>query len=202
MQKITFILGILLLLVFTNAKKYNKAEFEKRLKELQKLSQEKTNGWQLVTNLKTTYFTIATTIKRDKLNQIYQLGIPQHAIEKFKAVVFAKVIVEKTIRVDIFAEKEAKSIQGLGVVELEGDQIKLYYAEATTTGQTIQQKEPVHRKKCKGALFWRKCTHWIDWVPRGFTHKEIDVIKQTLRVRAAQDLNTRIQNLMNLKSIE
>ena len=64
MQKITFILGILLLLVFTNAKKYNKAEFEKRLKELQKLSQEKTNGWQLVTNLKTTYFTIATTIKR------------------------------------------------------------------------------------------------------------------------------------------
>ena len=202
MQKITFILGILLLLVFTNAKKYNKAEFEKRLKELQKLSQEKTNGWQLVTNLKTTYFTIATTIKRDKLSQIYQLGIPQHAIEKFKAVVFAKVIVEKTIRVDIFAEKEAKSIQGLGVVELEGDQIKLYYAEATTTGQTIQQKEPVHRKKCKGALFWRKCTHWIDWVPRGFTPKEIDLIKQTLRVRAAQDLHTRIQNLMNLKSVE
>ena len=202
MQKITFILGILLLLVFTNAKKYNTAEFDTRLTELKKLSQEKTNGWQLVTNLKTTYFTIATTIKRDKLNQIYQLGIPQHAIDKFKAVIFAKVIVEKTIRVDIFSEKEAKSIQGLGVVELEGDGIKLYYAEATTTGQTIQQKEPVHRKKCKGALFWRKCTHWIDWVPRGFTHKEIDLIKQTLRVRAAQDLHTRIQNLMNLKSVE
>ena len=198
MQKLSFILGILLLLVFIQSKKISKAEFERQFKQLQALSKEKTNGWQLVTDLKTDYTTIATSIRKDKLNQLYQLNIPQHAIEKFKAVVFAKVIVEKTIRVDIFAEKEAKSIQGLGVVELEGDQIKLYYAEATTTGQTIQQKEPVHRKKCKGALFWRKCTHWIDWVPRGFTHKEIDVIKQTLRVKAAQDLNTRIQSLMNL----
>ena len=198
MQKLSFILGILLLLVFIQSKKISKAEFERQFKQLQALSKEKTNGWQLVTDLKTDYTTIATSIRKDKLSQLYQLNIPQHAIEKFKAVVFAKVIVEKTIRVDIFAEKEAKSIQGLGVVELEGDQIKLYYAEATTTGQTIQQKEPVHRKKCKGALFWRKCTHWIDWVPRGFTHKEIDVIKQTLRVKAAQDLNTRIQSLMNL----
>ena len=198
MQKITFILGILLLLVFTNAKKYNKAEFEKRLKELQKLSQEKTNGWQLVTNLKTTYFTIATTIKRDKLSQIYQLGIPQHAIEKFKAVLFAKVIVDDSFRIDIVADKQAKSIQGLGVVELDGDSIKLYYAEANTTGRMIEQKTPVKRERCKKFLFIKKCTHWIEMVPRGFTAQEIAIIKQTVRVKAARDLETRITNLMGL----
>ena len=84
------------------------------------------------------------------------------------------------------------------MVELDGDAIKLYYAEATTTGRMIQQKVPVKRKRCKGFLFIRKCKHWIEMVPRGFTTKEIDIIKQTVRVKAARDLETRINNLMGL----
>lgn len=196
MQKL--IIGILLLLVFTQAKKISRGEFERQFKQLQALSKEKTYGYQLVTDLKTDYVTTATNIRKDKLNQLYQLNIPQHAIQKFKAVIFAKVIVDKTFRIDIVADKEAKSIQGLGVVELDGDAIKLYYAEATTTGRMIQQKEPVKRKRCKGFLFIRKCKHWIEMVPRGFTTKEIDIIKQTVRVKAARDLETRINNLMGL----
>lgn len=198
MQKLSFILGILLLLVFIQSKKISKAEFERQFKQLQALSKEKTNGWQLVTDLKTDYTTIATSIRKDKLNQLYQLNIPQHAIEKFKAVLFAKVIVDDSFRIDIVANKEAKSIQGLGVVELDGDSIKLYYAEANTTGRMIEQKTPVKRERCKKFLFIKKCTHWIDMVPRGFTAQEIEIIKQTVRVKAARDLETRITNLMGL----
>lgn len=200
MQKLTIIFGILLLLVFVQSKKVSKAEFERQFKQLQQLSKEKTYGWQLVTNLKTDYVTLATNIKKDKLNQIYQLNIPQHAIEKFKGVLFAKKIIDDSFRIDIVSEKDltAKAIQGLGVVELDGEAIKLYYAEATTTGKIIEQKEPVKRRKCKGALFWRKCTNWIEMVNRGITTKEIDIIKQTVRVKAAKDLEGRITSLMGL----
>ena len=35
-------------------------------------------------------------------------------------------------------------------------------------------------------------------VPRVFTTQEIEIIRQTVRVRAARDLETRITNLMGL----
>ena len=66
----------------------------------------------------------------------------------------------------------------------------------------IEQKEPVERKKCKRKWFKKKCTHWIEMVPRGFTISELEVIKQTLRVKAANDLQIRISNLMGLSTLE
>ena len=197
MQKLTLLLGFLLLLVLSQSKKVSKAEFERQFQQLKALSKEKTNGWQLVGNMKTDYFTISTSLATNKIDQLYLLNIPAHAIKEFKAVLFTKKIVSTSFRVEL-NPTTASAIEGLGVVELEGNLVKLSYAEANTVGTLIEQKEPVKREKCKRKWFKKKCTHWIEMVPRGFTDKEVDVIKHTLRVKAAKDLETRIENLMGI----
>ena len=201
MRKITFIIGLLLLMALSYSKGISKEEFYRQFQQLKDLSKTKTNGWQLVSSMNTEYFTIATSLSKNKIDQLYQLNIPQHAIKEFKAVLFAKKIVSSSFRIELYPDK-AKALQGLGVVELDGDNVKLYYGEATTTGTLIEQKEPVERKKCKRKWFKKKCTHWIEMVPRGFTLSELEVIKQTLRVKAANDLQIRISNLMGLSTLE
>ena len=159
MRKITFIIGLLLLIAVSHSKGISKEEFYRQFQQLKDLSKTKTNGWQLVSSMNTEYFTIATSLSKNKIDQLYQLNIPQHAIKEFKAVLFAKKIVSSSFRIELYPDK-AKALQGLGVVELDGDNVKLYYGEATTTGTLIEQKEPVERKKCKRKWFKKKWIHF------------------------------------------
>ena len=197
MQKISFVLLLLSLFALSESLGISRAEYERQFKRLQDLSKEKSFPYQLVSNMKTEYVTIAKTIKKSNIEKLNLLGIPSHAVAKFKAALWSQTAVSKSFNIELFPT-QASVIEGLGVVEIEGDSAKIYYAEAHTKANLIQQKVPQKRRSCSGALFWRKCRNWIEMIVRGFTQKELDIIKRAVTARAANDLKTRVENLMKL----
>ena len=197
MQKISFVLLLLSLFALSESLGISRAEYERQFKRLQDLSKEKSFPYQLVSNMKTEYVTIANTIKKSNIEKLNLLGIPSHAVAKFKAALWSQTAVSKSFNIELFPT-QASVIEGLGVVEIEGDSAKIYYAEAHTTANLIQQKVPQKRRSCSGALWWRKCRNWIEMIVRGFTQKELDIIKTAVTARAANDLKTRVENLMKL----
>ena len=197
MQKISFVLLLLSLFAISESLGISRAEYERQFKRLQDLSKEKSFPYQLVSNMKTEYVTIANTIKKSNIEKLNLLGIPSHAVAKFKAALWSQTAVSKSFNIELFPT-QASVIEGLGVVEIEGDSAKIYYAEAHTKANLIQQKVPQKRRSCSGALWWRKCRNWIEMIVRGFTQKELDIIKRAVTARAANDLKTRVENLMKL----
>ena len=74
-----------------------------------------------------------------KLKKIGLLGVPSYAVEKFKAAIFAKDVVVNSFHFEI-SQGEGKLIEGIGIIEIQGDKAKFAYLESTNTGNLIPQE--------------------------------------------------------------
>lgn len=177
---------------------YQKLLEYKRLKLNMK---EKTNANQLISSMKSKYITIEQTFDKTKISQLTEVGIPQYAVDKFKAALDAKTAKGTSIRTEIF-KSDFSVIVGLGAVKIEGNNATVSYYEVHTVASLIKILEPYITSHCSGALFWRKCRKELITRVRGYTIKEMDLIKKAIRERAEKDLTERIKVVESLKTVE
>ena len=177
--------------------------YEKLLeyKRLKLNSKEKTNSNQLISSMSSKYITVASTIDKTKIQDLTKLGIPKYTVDKFKAAIYSKKATATKFTIEIFPT-QASGIIGLGSVEFDGNNAKIAYVEAHTTATLIQILEPFFTEHCSGALFWIKFRKNLEKKARGYTIKELELIKQGIKARALNDLNERIKLLESLKTVE
>ena len=155
----------------------------------------------LIKNINTKLITIASTVDKAKINTVGSLGIPPHAVEKFKAAVYAKDATSSSFQIEIFPDK-ASAIEGLGVIKIEGDQAKIAYAEAHTKAELIEQFNLVNSRECHGWWIWRKCHTVTNKVSRGFTLNELYTIKREVKHRSSTELSKRLNDIQELQNVE
>ena len=74
--------------------------------------------------------------------------MPDYAVEKFKAAQFTKEVVVNSFHFEI-SQGEGKLIEGIGIIEVQGDNAKFAYVESTNTGNLITQQVIIKFKECK-----------------------------------------------------
>ena len=90
-------------------------------------------------------------------------------------------------------------IQGLGVLEIEGDRAKIAYVEASTVGRLNEQKQTVQLRKCHKILWiFEKC-NIVKEVIREFTTNELEIIRNAVRAQSAKELKERIETVIELQ---
>ena len=97
-------------------------------------------------------------------------------------------VTDSSINIEVFPDK-ANTIEGLGVVEIDGNKATISYVEAHTTATVIEQFEPL---VVNGNVVKQL---------RGFTVKEIDIIKSAVIEKAKNDLKERIEAIRSLNSL-
>ena len=163
-----------------------------RLHEYQALkasAKEKNYPNELIKSSKTKFMSIVNTINKNKIELLTLLGIPEHAVTKFRAAIFSQSVTASRFDIDLSPDK-ANSIQGLGYVKIEGNNAKVAYAEAHTTAELIEQFEPV---------VYTDNGRQVSKRARGFTLKELQIINKELKERAGKDLQERIKTIKELQ---
>ena len=152
----------------------------------------------LISKMDTKFTSLANTVDKEKIDQIGTLGIPKHAVEKFKAAKFAKSAAATSFTLELFPS-QASAIEGLGVIEIVNNTAKIAYAEAHTTASLSEQQQKWKRTHCTKFLFFKKhCTESFFYKPRGFTIYELNSIKSAIKNRSTSELKERIQKIQNL----
>ena len=173
-------------------------EFARAIVNIAKSSKARLGAASLVSNVQSTLKNIADRVDKAKINQIGALGVPSYAVEKFRAAVFAHDATATSFHFQL-DKTNAKLVEGLGVIEVDGNVAKFAYVEATTTGNLIQQTEIHSYRKCKRFLFFKKCRTIYERINRGFTLSELDRIKNALRELSAVKLTDRINAIKELR---
>lgn len=179
-------------------KKYEQ-EFIIHFNELKEKAKEKVNANDLVHSINSQFTSIKNTIDKNNINQLNQLGIPQHAVEKFKAALFSQTSSIHSFSIELFPDR-ASAIEGIGFLVIQGKNAKVVYIEAHTRGELIEQKEPLKLKECHSTfLFGKSCTERIVMKTRGFTINELNLIKAAIRQKSASELQNIMQSIRNLQ---
>ena len=152
-------------------------------------AKEKNYPNELIKSSKTKFMSIVNTINKNKIELLTLLGIPEHAVTKFRAAIFSQSVTASRFDIDLSPDK-ANSIQGLGYVKIEGNNAKVAYAEAHTTAELIEQFEPV---------VYTDNGRQVSKRARGFTLKELQIINKELKERAGKDLQERIKTIKELQ---
>ena len=138
---------------------------------------------------------LANTIKKDKVARLVDIGVPKHAVDHFvNSIQFAS---ENSFT---YSNVNLNSIvYGIGTIELQGENARYAYLESHISGETITQKENRPIKKCKKRFLRKKKCWWEDnWVDRGFTSAEIQVIQTALKAKTIEYLRNKVIALKNL----
>lgn len=101
--------------------------------------------------MSTKFVTVASIVDKSKLAFVGSLGIPPHAVKKVPHRKIHKRNNNSTFNLEIFPDR-VTVIQGLGVLEIEGDRAKIAYVEASTVGRLNEQKQTVQLRKCHKIL--------------------------------------------------
>lgn len=196
---ILLLLGLLCLASIAESKKKNQMEIMRKNKYyIQMLNQhrEKTDVSQLVKNVKTKFYVFSSTIDKNKVNKLANLGLPTEAVKEFEEVYgsgdkYNDIKVKQT-------PKYYDVTEGLGAIEIEDpekDDADIAYVEAHTTADIIQQYKVERVKSCKGKS---DCKDNVWRQPRPMTESEIAVVKKALIDRVEEDLINRVNYLLSL----
>ena len=91
-------------------------------------------------------------------------------------------------------------IQGLGVLEIEGDRAKIAYVEASTVGRLNEQKQTVQLRKCHKIMWIFEKRNIVNQeVIREFTTNELEIIRNAVRAQSAKELKERIETVIELQ---
>ena len=91
MQKVSFIVTLSLLLSLSSCGLFGK--FSKIVAIIEANGANHPNADYLINNIQSTVYNIAQTVPKGKIGQIGILGVPDYAVEKFKAAQFTKEVV-------------------------------------------------------------------------------------------------------------
>ena len=171
-------------------------EFARAIANIAKSSKARLAASSLVSNVQSNLKNIADRVDKNKIGQIGALGV--HAVDKFKAAVFAHDATATSFHFEL-DKTNVKLVEGLGVIEVDGNVAKFAYVEATTTGNAIQQTEPHSYRKCKRFLFFKKCRTITERRNRGFSLHELEMIKNALRELSAVKITERINAIKELR---
>ena len=173
-------------------------EFARAIANIAKSSKARLAASSLVSNVQSNLKKIADRVDKNKIGQIGALGVPAYAVDKFKAAVFAHDATATSFHFEL-DKTNVKLVEGLGVIEVDGNVAKFAYVEATTTGNAIQQTEPHSYRKCKRFLFFKKCRTITERRNRGFSLHELEMIKNALRELSAVKITERINAIKELR---
>ena len=152
MQKVSFIVTLSLLLSLSSCGLFGK--FSKIVAIIEANGANHPNADYLINNIQSTVYNIAQTVPKGKIGQIGILGVPDYAVEKFKAAQFTKEVVVNSFHFEI-SQGEGKLIEGIGIIEIQGDKAKFAYVESTNTGNLSTQQVIIKFKECKKYVFER-----------------------------------------------
>ena len=203
MQKFIFPISFILLFSIISFNPFFKTiKLDPRaIQKIAEIAREKAES-TLIASMKTKFVTVASVVDKSKLAFVGSLGIPSHAVKKFVTARFTKGMTTASFNLELFPDR-VTVIQGLGVLEIEGDRAKIAYVEASTVGKVNEQKEKVQLKQCRKILgFFEKCWLVEQEVVRDFSVKELEIIKNAVRAQSAKELKGRIEKVMELQAIE
>ena len=189
MQKVSFIFTLSLLLSLTSCGLFG--GFKKIVEIIEANGANHPNSDYLINNIQSNVLNIAQTVPMSKIAQIGVLGVPGYAVERFKAAQFTKEVVVNSFHFEI-SENEGKLIEGIGIIEVQGDKAKFAYAESTNTGNLITQQVIVKYKDCRKYFGIKRCKNRERTENRGFRIDELEKIKVALREKSARALTDRI----------
>ena len=195
MQKVSFILTLSLLLSLSSCKLFGK--FSKIVDIIEANGANHSNSDYLINNIQSNVYNIAQTVPKDQIGQIGNYGVPAYVAEKFQAAQFTKEVIVNSFHFEI-SQGEGKLIEGIGIIEVQGDKAKFAYAESTNTGNLITQQIIIKFKECKKYAFIKKCHNRERRENRGFKIEELDKIKQALREKSAQVLTQKINEIKQM----
>ena len=185
MQKVSFIITLSLLISLTSCGLFGK--FKKIVSIIEANGSNHPNADYLINNIQSYVLNVAQTVPKSKIDKIGLLGVPSYAVEKFKTAIFAKDVVVNSFHFEI-SQGEGKLIEGIGIIEIQGDKAKFAYVESTNTGNLITQQVIIKFKECKKYVFVKKCHNRERREDRGFKLEELEKIKQALREKSSQVL--------------
>ena len=198
MQKVSFIIILSLLISLTSFGLFGK--FKKIVSIIEANGSNHPNADYLINNIQSYVLNVAQTVPKFKIEKIGLLGVPSYAVEKFKAAIFAKDVVVNSFHFEI-SQGEGKLIEGIGIIEIQGDKAKFAYLESTNTGNLIPQEIIIKYKECKKYFGIKKCKTREGREQRGSEVEEIEKIKTALREKSAQALTQRINVIKQMFNI-
>ena len=73
---------------------------------------------------------------------------------------------------------------------------KLYYylIKGLVFGNLNKQKQKITKKKCSKFLMFKKCKNYEEFVERGFTTSEIDIISNVLNIKLSEEIIKKLEN--------
>ena len=154
MQKVSFIVTLSLLLSLSSCGLFGK--FSKIVAIIEANGANHPNADYLINNIQSNVYNITQIIPKDQIGQIGTFGVPAYAVEKFQAAQFIKEVVVNSFHFEI-SQGEGKLIEGIGIIEVQGDNAKFAYVESTNTGNLITQQVIIKFKECKKIIFMKKC---------------------------------------------
>ena len=149
MKKVSFILTLTVFLAFTSCKLFGK--FSRIVAIIEANGANHPNADYLISNIQSTVYNIAQTVPKGKIGQIGTFGVPAYAVEKFQAAQFIKEVVVNSFHFEI-SQGVGKLIEGIGIIEVQGDNAKFAYVESTNTGNLITQQVIIKFKECKNII--------------------------------------------------
>lgn len=169
-----------------------------QIQKIAEIARQKAES-DLIKSMTTKFVTVASIVDKSKLAFVGSLGIPPHAVKKFLTARFTKGTTTATFNLEIFPDR-VTVIQGLGVLEIEGDRAKIAYVEASTVGILNEQKQTVQLRKCHKILWiFEKCNIVNQEVIREFTTNELEIIRNSVRAQSAKELKERIETVIELQ---
>ena len=155
------------------------------------------NSFTLIQNIQSSVIHEVGVISKEDLKGIRTMSrVPDYALQKFKAAIYAKEAEVTSFHFEIEKDK-ANLIEGIGKAIVKGNKVIFAYFEANTTGDLVQPKETVHYRKCKHVLLLKKCKTHTKIYDRPFNIEELDLIKNLLREQSGNALIERISNIRN-----
>jgi hypothetical protein len=118
-------------------------------------------------------------------------NFPIETINKFKKMKYvSNTMVYETFEFSI--NKARTKIENIFGVATRLDPNNLYFAyvQGEASANAIIQFETVSYQSCSTILFWEKCETKYKKVKRGFTNSELDIIKEALKAKFYQTLNS------------
>ena len=115
MKKVSFLIILSFLISLTSCGLFGK--FKKIVAIIEANGANHQNADYLINNIQSIVLNVAQTVPKGKIDKIGILGVPDYAVEKFKAAIFAKDVVANSFHFEI-SKEEGKLIEGIGIIEI------------------------------------------------------------------------------------
>ena len=183
----------------------SKSELNRLISSIQKikdiLHSKRNNSFSLIHNIRSNVIHHVSVITKEDLKGISTMsGVPDYALQKFKAAIYAREAEVTSFHFEIEKDR-ANLIEGIGKAIVNGDKVIFAYFEANTTGDLVQPKETVYFRNCKHVLLWKKCKTHTNIYERPFNFEELDLIKNLLREQSGNALIQRISDIRNTPNL-